>query len=172
MINQERRKEILRYLQEEKRPIKGTELANKFDVSRQVIVQDIALLRAEGEDVMATPQGYLIIKENKGKLIKQVVIKHHGYDAIEDELQTMIDFGVRVVDVIIEHPLYGEIRSPLNIGFRKELEEFMLKIRTENAEPLASLTDGIHIHTIEIPNEETFLKLKEALAKKGYLIEG
>ncbi len=172
MQNQERRKHILQQLKEEKRPVKGTELAARFDVSRQVIVQDIALLRAEGEEIMATPQGYLVLLENKERLLKKLVVKHDGYEEIEDELQTMIDFGVKVIDVIVDHPLYGEIRSPLNIGFKKELEEFMQKIRTENAEPLASLTEGVHIHTLEVPNEAVFLQLKEALSKKGYLIEG
>ena len=172
MNNQERRKLVLQYLHSEKRPVKGTEMANKFDVSRQVIVQDIALLRAEGEDIMATPQGYVIVQDNRGKIIKKVVIKHQGYEEIEDELQTMIDYGVRVIDVIIDHPIYGEIRSPLNISYKRELEEFMLKIRTEKAEPLASLTEGVHIHTLEVPDEECFRKVKEALSKKGYLIEG
>lgn len=172
MNNQIRRKQIVQYLYEEKKPVKGTGLASKFNVSRQVIVQDIALLRAEGEDVIATPQGYVILHTEKGRIEKKIVTRHQGYEAIEDELTTILEYGAKIIDVIVEHPLYGEIRSNLNIGYKKELEDFMDKIRRENAEPLASLTEGLHIHTLEVPNEDSFNRLKEALAKKGYLIEG
>ncbi|KAB3529285.1 transcription repressor NadR [Alkaliphilus pronyensis] len=171
MNNEERRKTIMYKLLSNSKPIKGTELANEFNVSRQVIVQDIALLRASGNDIIATPQGYIIMKENTGKIIKTIISKHHSYEEMEEELQILIDYGAKIIDVIVEHPIYGEIRTVLDIAYKNELEEFMSKIKKNNAEPLASLTDGVHIHTIEVPCEKSFKKLKEQLLEKDYLIQ-
>lgn len=167
----ERRKEILKTLNRSKKPIKGTDLSQMFNVSRQVIVQDIALLRARGENILATPQGYIIPHiYGKNKIIKSIVCKHEGYDQIEDELKAIIDMGGKAVDVIVEHPVYGEIKSPLEISSRLELEQFMENLKQTKAEPLSSLTGGIHIHTIEVEDEESFKKIKEILMKKKYLI--
>lgn len=167
----ERRDKILSTLNKNKKPIKGTELSKIFKVSRQVIVQDIALLRARGEDILATPQGYIVPKVYKeDKLTKKIVCKHNGYDEIEDELRTIVDLGGKVVDVVVEHPLYGEIKSPLEISSRLDLQEFMDNIKKTQAEPLSSLTEGIHIHTIEVEDAESFDKIKEELIKKKYLI--
>lgn len=167
----ERREKILETLKVNKTPVKGTELSRKFQVSRQVIVQDIALLRARGEDVLATPQGYILPNIYKtNKLVKKIVCKHEGYDEIEDELKLIIDMGGKIIDVIVDHPLYGEIKSPLEISSRLDLQEFMNNIKKTKAEPLSSLTDGIHIHTIEVENEEVFKKIKKNLWKKKYLI--
>lgn len=171
MNSKKRREAIIKVLNQEEKAIKGTELAKFFNVSRQVIVQDIALLRAEGENIIATPQGYLIMKDYNKKIKKTIVSKHTTYEAMREELQIMIDHGARVLDVIVEHPVYGEIKGILNIGYKKELEEFMEKVEKEKIEPLASLTEGVHIHSIEISDEESFQKMKRALLKKKYLIE-
>jgi len=171
MNSSDRRAEILEVLKNSDKPIKGSSLAKELDVSRQVIVQDVALLRAQGEDIMATPQGYILPKlENIRKVRKTVVSKHQGYDAMREELQIMIDFGARILDVIVEHPIYGEIKGLLDIGHKQELELFLESIETQKAEPLSSLTEGVHIHTIEINSEEDFQKMKKLLKQKGYLI--
>ena len=170
MDNTERRKIILDKLMNSKEPIKGVDLAQAFDISRQVIVQDIALLRAQGEDIIATPQGYMIPFKKDDKIIKRVVCKHIGYDDMGEELQIMIDYGATIIDVIVEHPLYGEITGLLNISHKKDLDDFMDKITEKRAEPLSSLTEGVHIHTLEIENEKTFKEMERALNKKGYLI--
>lgn len=171
MNSMERRTEIFEKLKSAGKPIKGSDFAQTLNVSRQVIVQDIALLRAQGEDIMATPQGYVLPKiEKTSKIRRTIVSKHQGYDAMRDELQIMIDFGAKVMDVIVEHPVYGEIKGLLDIGHKQELEEFLENISLQNAEPLSSLTEGVHIHTIEISNEKNFEMMKKALLKKGYLI--
>ena len=168
----ERREEILKTLNSSKKPIKGTDLSQKFDVSRQVIVQDIALLRARGEKILATPQGYIMPNiYGKNRIIKTIVCNHEGYDQIEDELKTIVDGGGKAVDVIVEHPVYGEIKSLLEISSRLELDQFMKNLKQTKAEPLSSLTGGIHIHTIEVEDEESFRKIKEMLMKKKYLID-
>lgn len=170
MNSTDRRTAILNRLNINDEPIKGTDLAKEFNISRQVIVQDIALLRAQGEDIIATPQGYMIPISKSNKITKKIVCKHEGYKAIEEELQIMIDYGATIIDVIVEHPLYGEIRSMLNISNKRDLQEFIKNITERNAEPLARLTDGIHIHTLEIGDEKTFKDMAEELIKKGYLI--
>ncbi|SDL33488.1 transcription repressor NadR [Natronincola ferrireducens] len=170
MNSNERREAIVKKLKEENKPIKGTELASCFQVSRQVIVQDIALLRAQGINIIATPQGYVMLKRDTTKLIKTIVTKHTTYEEMKEELQIMIDHGAKIVDVIVEHSIYGEIKGILDISYKNELEEFIQKIKNDKAEPLSSLTEGVHIHTVEVPDEKAFKKMKQALMIKGYLI--
>jgi uncharacterized protein len=170
VVSEKRRSEIFLKLSEINKPIKGTKLAEIFQVSRQVIVQDIAILRAQGAEIIATPNGYIIYKRNNEGIIKTIVSKHQDYDAIEDELQIMVDYGAKILDVIVEHPLYGEIKGMLDIRCKEDVEEFMKKIKHVKAEPLSSLTEGVHIHTIEVPSEKSYEKIKEALIQKGYLI--
>lgn len=167
----ERREKILNLLKSSDKPIKGTELSNRYQVTRQVIVQDIALLRARGEDILATPQGYIVPRESKGNsIIKKIVCKHNEYDEIEDELKTIVDLGGKIIDVIVEHPLYGEIVSKLDISSRLHVDEFMGNLKKTKAEPLSTLTEGVHIHTIEVENEKVFQIIREALKEKNYLI--
>lgn len=167
----ERRKEILNILFHAENPIKGTDLAEKLGVSRQVIVQDIAILRARGESIIATPQGYIVPKEgNSKKLIKTIVCTHQNDIELEEELQIIVDLGGKILDVIVEHPLYGEIKSQLQIGSRYDLNLFMENLKSTKAEPLSSLTGGVHLHTIEVESEETFKMIKERLKEKNYLI--
>jgi transcriptional regulator of NAD metabolism len=168
----ERRQEIINILNKSKDPVKGTELAEKLQVSRQVIVQDIAILRAKGENIFATPQGYLMPEiYEKDRLIKTIVCNHQNNYELEDELRTIVNLGGKIIDVIVEHPLYGEIKSQLQIGSRHDLMLFMDNLKTTKAEPLSSLTDGVHLHTIEVNSEEVFHKIREALSKKKYLIK-
>lgn len=170
-MTSERRKKILDILSKCSEPIKGMELAKKFNVSRQVIVQDIALLRAKGENIISTPQGYMLLKNKKSKnLIKTIACRHKGYDAIKDELTCIVDLGGKVIDVIVEHPLYGEIRSTLMIGSRLDVDNFMTNLKKSKAEPLSTLTNGIHLHSIEVENIEIFNKIKSILKQKGYLV--
>lgn len=171
METKNRREEILNILNKTESAIKGTDLAQMFEVSRQVVVQDIAILRAQGTDIMATAQGYIIPKATQKQNIRKTIASNHkGYDEMEDELRLIIDLGGKIIDVIVDHPLYGEIRSPIDIGSRHELAQFMKNIKDTQAEPLSSLTGGLHLHTIEVKDEGVFELIKEALSKKKYLI--
>lgn len=172
MDSEDRRTKIINILNNMNEPIKGMVLAEKLNVSKQIIVQDIALLRAKGENIISTPQGYIILKgEKSNKIVKTIVCKHEGNHAIEDELNSIVDMGGEILDVIVEHPIYGEIKSPLMIGSRLEVANFMENLRKTNAEPLSSLTDGVHIHSIQVDNEDVFEKIKKILDQKGYLIK-
>lgn len=172
MDTKERRKAILEILNSLEKPVKGTEIAEKFGVSRQVIVQDVAVLRAKGEDILATPRGYLIPKAyENNKIIRTIACKHENDKEIEEELDIILSYGGKIIDVSVEHPLYGEIKSQLQISSRYDLNEFMVNLKKYKAEPLSSLTDGIHIHKIEVDNEEMLIKIKEKLLEKKYLIK-
>lgn len=172
MSSDDRRSEIINILNKLDKPISGTDLAKKLGVSRQIIVQDIAILRASGEEIIATPQGYIVLKDvNERRLIKTIVCKHSTYEEIEDELKTIVDIGGKVLDVIIEHPIYGEIKSSLMISSRLDVDEFIKNLKATNAEPLSSLTEGVHIHSIEVENEENFKKIEKVLEEKSYLIK-
>jgi len=166
-----RRRAIEKAITEARGPIKGSELSEEYGVSRQVIVQDIALLRAEGKAIIATPQGYLLPKKQKDNLQKTIVTRHKKEADLKEELTLMVDLGVKIIDVIVEHPVYGEIRGNLNIQSRLDIDNFMMQLEDVEAKPLAELTDGVHMHTIEVPSDVVYEKLIRVLRKKNYLIE-
>lgn len=164
-----RRESILKKLIESSDPLKGTNLANEFGVTRQVIVKDIALLRAEGHNIIATPDGYIIEKFNSAR-VKKVIAVSHGAESIRDELEIVMRYGGVIEDVIVEHPLYGEIRGMLMIRNFNDLDKFMEKFETLNAQPLSILTGGVHIHTISAESVEDMNNIIENLKKRKYLI--
>ncbi|HPI97427.1 MAG TPA: transcription repressor NadR [Synergistales bacterium] len=173
MYSDQRRQAIREILHEVPEPVKGSELAEKLGVSRQVIVQDIAILRAAGEEILATPQGYLIPERIEGSstIRKTIVTRHLGNEDMDEELKIIVDQGGKIIDVIVEHPIYGEIRGNLMISTRHDVEEFMKRIVGEHAEPLSILTEGVHLHTIEVPDEETYVRIVEHLERSGYLLK-
>ena len=171
VTTEERRQEIMSILKVSDNPIKGTKLAKKFDVSRQVIVQDVAILRAEGFNVLATPTGYMMPKYNNNKILKTIVTIHLDIEEVEEELMIMINNGATVLDVIVDHPIYGDVQGILNLNYKYEVDDFLDKIRSGKIEFLSSLTEGVHVHTIEVPNDESFIKIKAKLKEAGYLVE-
>ena len=166
-----RRKKILKLLKEKKATITGSSLAETFQVSRQVIVQDIALLRARGERIIATPQGYLIPGSRGHNLIQRTLACRHSLDGVKRELQIMINHGARVLDVIVEHPIYGELRGVLMLQTGEDVENFLASLNREEARLLSSLTEGVHLHTVEMPNQESFQRLKRVLGDEGLLVD-
>ena len=153
MSSKDRRKLIEELLIKRREPQKGHNLAQELGVTRQIIVKDIAILRAEGIDIIATPEGYIIPIKDKHK-VKRVIAVCHKPEQIEDELTCIVKFGGKIEDVVIEHPVYGEIRGMLMIKTLYDVQSFLEKCKEFNAEPLSTLTGGIHIHTIEAENEE------------------
>lgn len=153
-------------------PIKGSELAERFNVSRQVIVQDIAILRAQGLNIIATPQGYLLPRFENKNLVKVITSVHNSnIEEIMEELSIIIDMGGKIIDVIVEHPVYGEIRGVVNISSKKELNEFIEKLSSKNSIGIASLTNGVHFHTIEVKNDDIYNEIVKKLEEKGYLLK-
>ncbi len=171
MDAKERRGRLLEKLRAAEQPLTGTWLAKELGVSRQVIVTDFAILRAAGNVIYATPQGYLLPLVESSKSIKATLACKHGQDELEEELSIIVDNGGKVLDVIVDHSLYGELKANLMLGSRREIGEFLHKLRGNKAEQLASITGGVHLHTIEIPSEEVLTKIKEELKSKGILMQ-
>ena len=170
MKGDERRREIGRLLEGSAEPLKGAELASRFEVSRQVIVQDLALLRAEGMAVVATPRGYLSVQAGyEFSLIKTVATRHTDYASMEEELLIFVEERARVLNVIVEHPLYGEITGSLMLATKRDVQHFMEKIRGSGGEPLSSLTAGVHLHRLEVPDENSWRRIYARLEDKHYL---
>lgn len=170
MDGDSRREQIIKLLKTSAVPLSGTALAKQMGVSRQVIVQDIALLRANNKNILSTNKGYILYGPAEGALVKRVVAVHHSDDQIRDELYTIVDCGGKVLDVIIEHDVYGQIAVDLSIASRVDVDEFCEKLVKEKAKPLKELTGDNHYHTIGAVDETALDKIEEQLKNKGYLI--
>lgn len=168
---EERRRGIVDVLRRGGSPVVGSDLAKRLDVSRQVIVQDVALLRARGYKILATPRGYLLLNDGPPVSVS-VACRHTTYEEMEDELSTIVGLGGTVIDVMVEHPLYGEIRGLLMLRTQEDVLSFMARMKESGAEPLSRLTKGVHLHTLGAPDEPTLRKVTEALRQRGYLLEG
>lgn len=169
---EKRREKLLQRLKESKKSIIGSQLAQEFNVSRQVIVQDIALLRARGKKIVATSQGYIYEKNLGIKTVKTSIACQHGdQEELKDELLTIVNFGGRILDVKVEHPIYGELSGNLMISSIEDIENFINNYHKKKAELLSKLTDGVHLHTIEAVNTQVLAKIKDELRDKGYLLE-
>lgn len=166
MTGEKRRELLVKELRKARAPVSGTELARRSKVSRQVIVQDVALLRAAGYDLISTTRGYLL-NEYPG-VTRPVHVLHSGED-IRDELYTIVDLGGRVLDVFVEHGVYGTLRADLNVSSRRDVDEFIKRIDSGDARPLLRLTSGLHWHTVEAESEERLDLIQDALRTKGYL---
>jgi transcriptional regulator of NAD metabolism len=165
----ERRETIKKHLEAAHAPVSATALAELCGVSRQIIVGDVALLRAGGEDVSATPRGYILGKQTAG--IRVTVACIHSPEDMGQELCAIVDNGGEAVDVIVEHPVYGQITAPLHIRSRYEAEEFVKKIESQGARPLSALTGGVHLHTISCSTEADMERIVSALGSGGFLYE-
>lgn len=163
----QRRQQIMFQLQHTAQPISASILAKQLGVSRQVIVGDVALLRAGGASISATPRGYMMGRPST-RLLKTLACCHTAQD-MEAELLAMVDNGCTVLDVIVEHPIYGQLTGPLHLSNRFEVNQFIQ--RSKDASPLSLLTEGIHLHTLSCPDEETFDRVAQALRALGFLLE-
>lgn len=169
MNSKERREIILNKLNNTLSPLKGSILAQELYVTRQVIVKDIAIMRAGGINIIATPSGYII--ENKiNKGVERILVLKHNEEEIEDELLSIVKYGGIIKDVIVEHPLYGEIKGNLMIKTQFDIINFINKMNKYKAEPLMKLTNGVHIHTVEAENEIVMDRIIKELSNKKYLI--
>lgn len=169
---EERRQAIVARLKASNLAISASKFAEEFGVSRQVIVGDVALLRAAGEEIIATARGYKLekIAPETGYVAKIAV--QHGKEATQEELEIILSFGAEVIDVIVEHELYGELVGSLHIRNQEDIQRFMEKYRKSKANLLSQLTNGIHLHTIRYQRATDLDKIKAALVEKGILYQG
>lgn len=169
MRSDERKAAIRHILEQAERPISASVLAAQLGVSRQIIVGDIALLRAGGLDVSATPRGY-VMKQAAPGILRQVACRHDTAGT-HAELNVIVDHGCTVLDVIVEHPIYGQLTGPLQMSSRYDVEEFLRRCDRSDAKPLSDLTGGIHLHTLSCPDEAAFQRVLADLQKMGILLQ-
>ena len=163
-----RREAIVQLLLENNEPIKGTKLSEIFNVTRQIIVKDIAILRAKGSNIIATPDGYMI--NNMNERFREIIVVNHGESDMVKELEIVVKYGGIIEDVIVEHPLYGEIRGNLMIKNLNDLNRFNNDLKKIKAKPLSVLTDGMHLHTISADSKENLNLIKKELDEKGFIL--
>lgn len=169
MRAEERRQAILNTLNSAGHPVSASALARQFSVSRQIVVGDVALLRAAGANISATPRGYVVLRESGG-LIRQVACQHDAA-GMEAELNAMVDHGCTVLDVIVDHPIYGQLTGPLQLASRYDVSQFIARCARAEARPLSDLTGGIHLHTLSCPDEAAFQRVEDALRNMSVLLE-
>lgn len=171
MKGEQRRQELVRILREAGGPVTGTELARRLGVSRQVVVQDIALLRAQGQEVLSTPRGYLLAPGEADRVGRAVLACRHGREETREELELMVRAGLRVVDVVVEHPLYGELRGLLMLSTPQDVDWFMERLEATGSALLSELTGGVHLHTVEFRDPMALQTARDALRRRGFLLE-
>ena len=168
----QRRNAILEYLGTKTAPVNGTELAKQFGVSRQIIVQDVALLRAENRNILSTNKGYVLFhpQEKRTGVTGVITVRHDAGQTLE-EMRSIVDYGGRMLDVFVDHDLYGQIRVDLVINDIHDAEEFCTKMSHSKSMPLKVLTGDCHYHTIEAPSEKALRMIRQELHEKGILCE-
>lgn len=172
IFGEERRQLLLTWLMEANEPLAGKVLAEITNVSCQVIVQDVSLLKAKGEPIIATSRGYVYFNSNKEKSkFTKLIAVHHKKEETALELYTLVDHGVSVVNVIVEHPIYGDITGALILKNRRDVDAFLNEVNKTNAALLSQLTEGIHLHTIEADTQEQLDEACNALKMAGILLE-
>lgn len=170
MSGKERRAFIIQMLKDSKEPVTGQELAEKTDVSRQVIVTDVALLKTANEPIIATNRGYLYFQEQTSEqLYRKVIACNHTPEQTKDELEIIVDCGVTVTDVTVEHPIYGELTGSLRIASRYDVEQFITSLQKFDAPLLSVLTGGVHLHTLEADSLDKINAACDALKEANYL---
>ena len=167
MTGEERRLMILNLLKEQQVPLSGAALANHFHVSRQVIVQDIALIRAAGYDIMSTNRGYIIQEQNA--FVRTFKVQH-AENQVEEEMNAIVDLGGKLVNVSVNHKVYGHMEAELNVSSRRKVKEFVEDIKKGKSSPLMKITSNYHYHVIEAESEEILDEIEAMLESKGMLI--
>ena len=165
----ERRKAIVNLLSASKTPISGGELSKQFNVSRQIVVQDITVLKGLGYEIFSTHHGYVL---QKSPLVERVFKLKHTTEQTEDELNSIVDLGGTVVDVFVWHKVYGKISAALNIFSRLHVKQFLEGVRTGKSTELMNITGGYHYHTVRADSEAVLDKIGETLQQKNYIALG
>ena len=163
----ERRKEMANLLLSTQEPITGGELARRFGVSRQIIVQDITVLKATGYNILSTRGGYVL----QQSLLEERVFKvRHTSAQTEDELTLIVELGGTVANVFVWHKVYGRIEAQLNIFSRLHVRQFLEGVRTGQSVELMNITGGYHYHTVRADSKEILDKIERELDSRGYIV--
>lgn len=167
MDGNERRDKILKILQESDEAVSGGKLAKNFNVSRQVLVQDIALLRAKDNEIIATNKGYVLSNDDKNLRVFKV---KHDPNKMLDELNIIVDCGGKIEDEFVYHKMYGVIRVEMNVKSRRDAKKYVEEVNGDISLPLEMVTSGFHYHTVTADSEEILDEIQDELQKNGYLV--
>ncbi|MGI5936583.1 MAG: transcription repressor NadR [Oscillospiraceae bacterium] len=166
-----RREKIISILSESDQAVSASALAQRLHVSRQVIVGDIALLRAQGHEILSTPRGYVInSRRAQEEFVFKIACSHDG-ELTRDELYAIVDNGGEVLDVIVEHPVYGQLTGQLNISSRYDVDMFLRKVEEGEAALLCDLTGGIHLHTISCRDQQAADRIRKVLREMNISLD-
>lgn len=166
MNGTERRIKIIECVKESAEPLSGTQLSTLLGVSRQVIVQDIALLRANGYEILSTNRGYVL---RMPQTVSRVFHVNHTDDELEKELCMIVDMGGKVVNVMVNHEVYGKLEAELNITSRRKVQEFVRDMQQGKSSPLKNLTSNDHAHLVEAEDEYVLDMIEKQLKEMGIL---
>lgn len=166
MNGEDRREKIISILKSSNAPVAGLTLAKELGVSRQVIVQDIALLRANATAIFSTNRGYVLQEKN---VCERVFKVQHTDEEVEEELSIIVDMGGIVKDVFVYHKVYGVLKAEMNIKSRMDIRKYMEDINSGKSSLLKNVTSGYHYHTISADSEEILDMIQEDLSKRGFL---
>jgi hypothetical protein len=169
--SEERRTLLVTTLRKAERPMTGAELSSRLGVSRQAIVNDVAILRAGGEQILGSPRGYVIGENGSAGGIVATVASRHDREGSRRETEILVDRGISVLDVVVEHPLYGEVQANLMIDTRADIERYIDILMADEAQPLSALTRGVHLHHVRAPNADALDAARRELAAEGFLLQ-
>lgn len=167
--SEERRDRLLGILRGAEVPVTGSALADELGVSRQVIVNDVAIVRACGEPVLGSSRGYLLTDDADDRPLATIACRH-DVEGSRRELEVLVDRGLTVVDVVVEHPLYGEVAANLHVRSRADVDRAVELLDADGAQPLFALADGVHVHRVRFPNADALEAARRELAEAGILL--
>jgi transcriptional regulator of NAD metabolism len=165
-----RRRELEHLVRQAAGPVRGTQLATQLGVSRQVVVQDIAVLRAAGVPIRSSPRGYVWDASPAAGVVRAQVAVRHLPEDTPKELHGLVEVGVRVVDVVVEHPLYGELRGYLDLATHAQVDAWLAELKRHQATLLSVLTGGVHLHTLESSDAGGIARARQCLQELGFLL--
>jgi transcriptional regulator of NAD metabolism len=167
--SEQRRFRLVEILRRATQPVTGSALSKRLRVSRQVIVNDVAILRAGGEPIVGSPQGYMMTGSSP-ETVAVIAVRHDPRRTV-DELRALVDHGLVVLDVVVEHSVYGEVRANLMIESRADIDRYVKLLKASGEAPLSSLTGGLHLHTVRYPSADALDAARRALREAGILFE-
>lgn len=163
----ERRKELALILASKKCAVPGDELAKELKCSRQIIVSDIAILKASGYDIISTNRGYII---NSSPLLEKVFKVKHTSEETKEELNLIVNSGGIVADVFVWHKVYGKIKADLNIFSPAGIDKFIEGIKSGKSTELMNITDGYHYHTVKADSAKILDEIEYELNKRNFIV--
>ena len=70
----------------------------------------------------------------------------------------------------VSNPVYGEITGTLMLGTPQAVKYLIERLRQKDSMMLSTITDGIHMHTVEAYSEEALADIETKLRQAGILV--